>query len=153
MRGTALVEMPAEVGIARLLKMKMVTIKDRKDMLEKAIRFDSELGEGVVAYVHIKGPDEFGHDGDFKGKKKCIETIDKEFFSTAAHRLDDARIAVSCDHATPCTIKMHSSDPVPLLISGSKGEGRRFTERNGKSGSLGHLRGAEVLETVIRRTS
>lgn len=150
MRGTALVEMPAEVGIAKLLGMKMVPIKDRKDISEKARLFSSELQDGTVVYVHIKGPDEFGHDGDAKGKRKNIESIDREFFSAALGRLDDARLAVSCDHATPCTLKRHSADPVPLMVSGEgRGDGKRFVEGNAERGSLGRLRGSEVLGRVV----
>ena len=151
MSGTALVEMPAEVGIAKILGMKMVRIKDRHDMKEKASQFSTELTDGNVAYVHIKGPDEFGHDGDAVGKKKIIESIDRDFFSVAVRHLREAKLAVSCDHATPCTLKMHSDDPVPLLITGdSRGDGKRFTERNSRLGSLGNLRGRDVLATVLR---
>jgi len=159
MKGTALVEMPAEVGIARLLGMKKVPIRDMKDMSEKARLFSSELREGAVVYVHIKGPDEFGHDGDARGKKKNIETIDRDFFSAALRHVDDATLAVSCDHATPCTLKRHSADPVPLLVSGQReGDGRRFSEGDAALGSLGHLKGSEVLGMAVksefkRRTS
>jgi 2,3-bisphosphoglycerate-independent phosphoglycerate mutase len=150
MAGTALVEMPAEVGIAKILGMKMVKVKDRHDMKEKASLFSAELKDGSVVYVHIKGPDEFGHDGDARGKKKSIESIDKDFFSVAVRYLKEARLAVSCDHATPCALKMHSADQVPLLITGeSKGEGRRFTERNSRLGSLGSLKGRDVLTKVL----
>ena len=153
MKGTALVEMPAEVGIAKLLRMKMVRVRDRNDMKEKASLFRSETKDGTVVYVHIKGPDEFGHDGNPKGKKANIESIDRDFFSSAYKRTGDFRLGVSCDHATPCTMRMHSADPVPLLItSESGGEGRRFTEANALRGSLGHLKGSEVLAAVIRGT-
>jgi 2,3-bisphosphoglycerate-independent phosphoglycerate mutase len=151
LKGTALVEMPAEVGIAELLGMNKVAIKDRNDMKEKAALFSSKLRDGTVVYVHIKGPDEFGHDGDARGKKRNIELIDRDFFSSCAEHLGEATIAVSCDHATPCTIKMHSADPVPLLVtSDSGGDRMRFTEANAKVGSLGHLRGSEVLGLVVR---
>ena len=151
LRGTALVEMPAEVGIADLLGMDKVIIRDRNDMREKAARFSAELTDGKVVYVHIKGPDEFGHDGDAKGKKRSIESIDRDFFSVFAEHLDDATLAVSCDHATPCTIRMHSADPVPLLVAdGSKSDRMRFTEANAKLGSLGHLKGSDVLTKVVR---
>ena len=150
MKGTALVEMPAEVGIAKLLGMRMVTIKDRKDMAEKASLFSSELREGCLVYVHIKGPDEFGHDGNAKGKKANIESIDRDFFSSILPVLDGVRFAVSCDHATPCVMMRHSADPVPLLIaSDAKGDGRRFTEKNSMHGSLGHMRGRDVLGRVV----
>ena len=152
-RGTALVEMPAEVGIATLLRMRMVKIRDRKDLKEKASLLTRELAEGSVVYVHIKGPDEFGHDGDAKGKKANIEQIDRDFFSSVVPEIRDARLAVSCDHATPCTMKRHSADPVPLLIAeGGEGDGRRFNERNSLKGSLGHLAGRDVLGLAVRGT-
>lgn len=150
LKGTALVEMPAEVGIARMLGMKMVAIKDRKDMKEKASLFSDELRDGTVVYVHIKGPDEFGHDGDPMGKKKVIESIDRDFFSAALEGLDGLRLGVSCDHATPCTLKMHSADPVPLLVTSAKGDHMRFTEANSERGSLGRLEGRDVLGLLVR---
>jgi 2,3-bisphosphoglycerate-independent phosphoglycerate mutase len=149
LRGTAIVEMPAEVGIAKILGMKMAKVKDRKDIREKASLFTSELGDGRLVYVHIKGPDEFGHDGDAVGKKKCIEEIDEGFFSAVRDGGPDIRLGVSCDHATPCTLMMHSSDPVPLLVNaGSKGDAMRFTERSARRGSLGLLQGKDVLRSV-----
>ena len=148
MKGVALVEMPAEVGIAKLLGLKIIEVKDRNDLKGKAHLFDRELTEGTVVYAHIKGPDEFGHDGDAVGKKKSIERIDRDFFSVVAERMGDARLAISCDHATPCTLKRHSADPVPLLITGKR-EGSRFTERASKTGGLGTLLGTEVLRNVI----
>ncbi|MDA4120800.1 MAG: alkaline phosphatase family protein [Thaumarchaeota archaeon] len=149
-KGTALVEMPAEVGIAKLLGMKMVSVKDRHDMKEKASLFSSELREGTAVYVHIKGPDEFGHDGDAVGKKRNIESIDRDFFSVVAPKVGDTTIGVSCDHATPCTIKMHSADPVPLMVTmDSKGDRMRFTEKNAARGSLGMMKGKDVLGLIV----
>lgn len=150
-KGTALVEMPAEVGIAKLLGMRMVEMEDRNDLKKKAEIFDQELSEDAVVYVHIKGPDEFGHDKDAVGKRKSVEAIDREFFSAATSRLGDTMMGVSCDHATPCTLGMHSSDPVPLLITTKgRGDGLRFTEKNAARGTLGTVRGREVLAMVTR---
>jgi len=148
-KGVALVEMPAEVGIAKLTGMKMVRLEDRNDLRSKAEAFGSELSNDSIVYVHIKGPDEFGHDGDVVGKTRCVERIDRDFFSVAVGRLDEMTIGVSCDHATPCTLAMHSSDPVPLLISSkAQGDGMRFTEKGAAAGSLGLMRGREVLAAV-----
>src|SRR5712692_2329438 len=138
-KGVALVEMPAEVGIAMLLGMKMVKVDDPANLSAKSKLFKREMKEGTVVYAHIKGPDEFGHDGDAPGKKKNIETIDKEFFGPIGDLLPDgATVAVSCDHATPCVLKMHSSDPVPLLIAGEKsifeGGPCRSTEKDAERG-------------------
>ncbi len=152
MKGTALVEMPAEVGIAKILKMRMVRVGDRNDLERKARLFRKEMSSETVVYAHLKGPDEFGHDGDAVGKKKSIEKIDSDFFSVAVGLLEGATIAVSCDHATPCTLKKHSSDPVPLLVSTKKkSDGFRFTEPNAKRGSLGRLNGRDVLRRALGR--
>lgn len=153
-KGVALVEMPAEVGIAMLLKMKMVEAGDPADLSGKASLLAKEMREGTVVYAHIKGPDEFGHDGDATGKAKEIERIDREFFGPVGELLrDEPTIAVSCDHATPCVLKMHSADPVPLLVTGrgARGEGSacRFTEKDAKRGTIGALRGKDVLDKVL----
>jgi len=153
-KGVALVEMPAEVGIALLLGMKMVKVDDPADLSGKAKLFKREMKEGTVVYAHIKGPDEFGHDGDAPGKRRNIETIDREFFGTIGEMPhDETTLAVSCDHATPCILKMHSADPVPLLVTGKRtAEDRpscRFTEKDAKRGSLGILSGKNVLRKVL----
>lgn len=152
-RGVALVEMPAEVGIAMLLRMKMVKVDDPGDLAGKARLMKREMKEGTVVYAHIKGPDEFGHDGDAQGKRANIEAIDREFFAPIAELLPDRpTLAVSCDHATPCVLKMHSADPVPLLVTGKRDAGStacRFTEKDAKRGSLGLLAGRDVLGRVL----
>jgi 2,3-bisphosphoglycerate-independent phosphoglycerate mutase len=153
-KGVALVEMPAEVGIALLLNMKMVKVDDPADLSGKAKLFKREMKEGTVVYAHIKGPDEFGHDGDAPGKRGNIETIDREFFSTIREMPSEgATLAVSCDHATPCILKMHSADPVPLLVTGGRtaedGRSCRFTEQDAKRGSMGTLAGRAVLRKVL----
>jgi len=153
-KGVALVEMPAEVGIAMLLKMRMVKVDDPADLSAKARLFKREMREGTVVYAHIKGPDEFGHDGDAPGKTRNIEAIDRDFFGPIGEVMQDAAtVAVSCDHSTPCVLKMHSSDPVPLLIAGGKAKGGggscRFTEKDAKRGSIGTLRGRAVLSKVL----
>jgi 2,3-bisphosphoglycerate-independent phosphoglycerate mutase len=153
-KGVALVEMPAEVGIAILLKMKMVKVQDPADLSGKAKLFKREMKEGTVVYAHIKGPDEFGHDGDAPGKRANIESIDREFFGPIGEVLpEEPTIAVSCDHATPCILKMHSADPVPLLIAERRREGQRstcrFTEKDAKRGTVGTLSGKAVLGRVL----
>lgn len=152
-----IVEMPVEVGISKVLGMKMYEAGTIDDYELKARVAAESLRKVNAVYVHIKGPDEFGHDGDARGKKKNIEDIDRRFFGTLIKELEKNRIknpaiVVSGDHSTPCIKKAHSDDPVPLLVSGSriKQDGSaRFTEGYGRKGSLGLLMGADVLSTAI----
>jgi 2,3-bisphosphoglycerate-independent phosphoglycerate mutase len=148
-----IVDMPVEIGISKVLGIKMFHAGEINDYERKASVAANSLKSVDVIYVHIKGPDEFGHDGDARGKKKNIEDIDRRFFGTLKRDLNmDAAIVVSGDHSTPCIKKGHSDDPVPLLVSGSMvtGDGsERFTENYGKHGRLGLMMGADVLATTI----
>ena len=152
-----IVDMPVEIGISKVLGMKMFQAGDINNYEEKARVAAKSLKSVNAVYVHIKGPDEFGHDGDARGKKKNIEDIDKRFFGTLMKELGNgAAIVVSGDHSTPCVKRGHSDDPVPLLVSGSmvKQDGSaRFTENYGKRGKMGLLMGADVLPTSIKMIS
>ena len=154
-----IVDMPVEVGISKVLGMEIFKGGGEiSDYEKKAKLAANALSLVDIIYVHIKGPDEFGHDGDASGKKKNIEDIDRWFFGTLKHELEmgDAAVVVSGDHSTPCIKKSHSDDPVPLLVSGNnvKQDGSaRFTENCGKRGRLGLLMGSDVLPTAIRMIS
>jgi 2,3-bisphosphoglycerate-independent phosphoglycerate mutase len=153
-----IVDMPVEIGISKVLGMRAFKAGDANDYEEKATVAADNLEKINIIYVHIKGPDEFGHDGDAKGKKKNIEDIDRRFFATLIKKLkaNDSTIIVSADHSTPCVKKGHSDDPVPLLISGRKirkDKSARFTEKYASKGSIGLLMGVDVLSTAIRMIS
>jgi len=149
-RFACLADMPVERGIAKLAGMHLVDLpppsKDLKgdclirvkNLLEVMPRYD-------CFYIHIKGPDEPGHDGDFKLKTRLIEAIDKFFFGKLLPRIDlkNHLICVTSDHATPCKLKSHSDDPVPLLIAGDRVKGdevAKFSERECAEGSLGLIK-------------
>jgi 2,3-bisphosphoglycerate-independent phosphoglycerate mutase len=153
-----IVDMPVEIGISKVLGIKMFQAGDIIDYEKKAKVAADSLKLVNAIYVHIKGPDEFGHDGNASGKKKNIEDIDRRFFGTLMQELNkvDAAIVISGDHSTPCIKKGHSDDPVPLLVSSSRVEhdgSARFTENYAKRGRLGLLMGADVLPTAIKMVS
>lgn len=145
-------DMPVEKGVAKLTGMAEYSAGGVKDYELKAKKASELIKKYDVVYVHIKGPDEPGHDGDAKLKKRVIEEVDSRFFKPLVDICspDEYRFVVSGDHSTPCQLKAHSDDPVPLIISGkSKDKTCRFTEREASKGSLGKLIGAEVLAKAI----
>ena len=151
---SCIVDMPVEVGISNILEMKMFNAGGLTDYEEKAKVAAQAMQTENAIYVHLKGPDEFGHDGDAVGKMKNIEEIDKRFFGTLLDNIDVTKIAVmiSADHSTPCINKGHSDDPVPLLISGdmiTNDNSQRFTEEEGREGAIGLIEGAQVVKTGI----
>jgi len=154
MNFSCIVDMPVELGISQVLKMKAFQAGGMTDYEEKARVAANAMKTQNAIYVHLKGPDEFGHDGDAIGKMKNIEEIDQRFFGTLLDNIDTSKIAVviSADHSTPCINKGHSDDPVPILVSGDaiKNDGTiRITENEAKKGSIGLIEGAQVVNTAL----
>jgi len=154
MNFSCIVDMPVEVGISNILKMRAYNAGGLTDYEEKASVAAQAMETENAIYVHLKGPDEFGHDGDAIGKMKNIEEIDKRFFGTLLDHIDISKVAVmiSADHSTPSIHKGHSADPVPMLISGdmiTNDDTQRFTEAEAKNGAIGLIEGAQVVKTGI----
>lgn len=152
-----LADMPLEVGIARIAGMDVVglplptmTANDYHLRVKKTLEAMKKYNN---LYIHLKGPDLFGHDSDFKGKVKSIEDIDKYFYGPLLEKIDfnNYVILVSADHSTPCVVRGHSGDPVPLLIytNGIKGDSAKgFSEKECAKGSIGKINGLDVLKAV-----
>jgi 2,3-bisphosphoglycerate-independent phosphoglycerate mutase len=150
MKFSCIVDMPVELGISEVLKMKAFEAGGLTDYEEKAKVAANAMETQNAIYVHLKGPDEFGHDGDAIGKMKNIEEIDQRFFKTLVENIDSSKVVIiiSADHSTPCINKGHSDDPVPVVVSADfiKNDGTtRMTEEQAKKGSIGLLQGAEVM--------
>lgn len=161
MTGAAVTEMPVERGIARYIQLADHFVgpmgPDREaGYQERAAATVNALKEFPFVYVHLKGPDEPGHDGDAVRKREVIEAIDRSFFGPFLEAIDatTVRVAVTADHATPCILKGHSDDPVPLLLFGadvpaSSGAPVHFGAAG--VGTLGERPGAELMPLLLER--
>ncbi|MFI5415495.1 MAG: hypothetical protein ACHQ16_07585, partial [Candidatus Lutacidiplasmatales archaeon] len=162
--GAAVTEMPVERGIARFLGLSDLFVgpmgADRDAALrERALVTRGALDRFPFVYVHLKGPDEPGHDGNAVMKREIVEALDRSFFGPFLEglNLEKVRIAVTADHATPCILRAHSDDPVPLLLVGAgipadpprPGSPVKFGERCAALGSIGTIPGREVLARLI----
>lgn len=151
----SIVEMPVERGIALLTGMKEVPIEDSSNYrlwAEKTL-YALEKYDGV--YAHLKGPDVPGHDGLVNAKKESIEKIDAEYFTNLLPYLDFSKVVVvvTADHSTPCSLKAHSEDPVPLMIvtDGITPDGLDyFGESSCAKGSLGRIKGTELMPLLVK---
>lgn len=163
LRGAAVTEMPVERGIARWLRLEDRFVgpmgADRDAALaERAELTLRALDASDFVYVHLKGPDEPGHDGRAVAKKEVIEAIDRAYFGPLDESADwaELRVAVTADHATPCVRKAHSDDPVPLVLAGAGLGGPSSAPRDWKfgsalptTGSLGRIDGRSVLRRLL----
>ncbi|MDH7556432.1 MAG: 2,3-bisphosphoglycerate-independent phosphoglycerate mutase [Candidatus Methanosuratincola sp.] len=161
MEFAAMVEMPVERGIALLCGMDSVELPKATGDLSLDYERRAELASELIqcyggVYIHIKGPDEPAHDGDCAGKRRSIEMIDEHFFGHLKVDLSNTAVVVTADHSTPCSLRAHSDDPVPLIVAGAgipnDGTGE-FGESACRKGSLGEITGVDLLKRVIRMVS
>jgi 2,3-bisphosphoglycerate-independent phosphoglycerate mutase len=114
------------------------------------------LAENDLVYLHIEASDEAGHEGDVKLKTKTIEYLDnrvvKYILEEIAKMKDEVAIAVLPDHPTPCALRTHTRDAVPVIIY-KKGiipdEVEVYDEFSVEKGSLKLLKGNEFIKTFL----
>lgn len=135
-------DMPVEIGLGRFLGMKV--IRRGRDEVKQIMDCRTNI------YVQIKGPDKPGHNGNAKEKTKAIEKIDGLLAPLKNEK--NALICITADHSTPCALKRHSADPVPVLICGAgiKGEGiGEFSERACAKGGIGRIYGKDLMKLIM----
>jgi 2,3-bisphosphoglycerate-independent phosphoglycerate mutase len=137
------------VGLSRV-PVPGITGSQDSNILGKITAAITELKTRDFVLVNIKGADESGHDGLAEEKCNFIEKTD----TALAPLLDlrDCIVVICADHSTPCTIKDHSADPVPVLIHG---DGVRiddvavFDEYRCARGGLNRITGAALLPIAL----
>ena len=112
LKSAAIAAYPMYRGLARLLGMNLLetgkTIQDEFTTLEK------NWNDFDFFFLHVKGTDSAGEDGDFDRKVNVIEEVDKEISRLTS--LNPDVIIVTGDHSTPSLMKLHSWHPVPVMI-------------------------------------
>ena len=140
-------------GIAKMIGMDVIPVPSATadtdtDLWDKVEAVIKAFEKYDFVFLHIKGTDVCSHDGRYEDKKKFIEKIDVYFKNLL--KLKETLIIVTGDHSTPCELKEHSLDLVPLLIYGNgKDDTTSFSEREAKKGSLGIIKGEELLDKIL----
>ncbi|MFH0943312.1 MAG: 2,3-bisphosphoglycerate-independent phosphoglycerate mutase [Candidatus Beckwithbacteria bacterium] len=142
-------------GIGRLIGMKVIEVKgatgrpdsDLKAKIRKAIELKEKYD---FFFIHFKAADSLGEDGNAAGKIKFIEKIDEAIKPLI--KLKNSLIVVTADHSTPCGLKNHSGDDVPIVIKSPQvrdDEVEHFNERECAKGRLGHIKGSQLMPIII----
>ncbi len=160
--------MPLEIGFSNACGMKNyafdypeLTGIDAYENLWKGLRKACKHSANVIkknlkradyAYIHIKETDLPGHDNRPVEKKLMIEYIDITLFKylRSIAPQNKIKILVTGDHSTPCKLKGHSADPVPVLFynCGEVPVAKKFCENECRKGDLGKIIGPEILKKV-----
>ena len=137
------------IGLTRI-PVPGITGSQDSNIAGKIAAAQKELDTQDFVLVNIKGADESGHDGLAEQKKNFIEKIDAVLEPLLDRR--DCIIIVCGDHSTPCTIKDHSADPVPLIIRGDgvrMDDVVRFNEYTCAKGGLCRIRGTALMPITL----
>ena len=126
------------------------------DGLKKACDFSIKIINKIeedfdYVYVHIKETDLPGHDNKPIEKKLMFEYIDKTLFKFLRKFAppNKIKVVVTGDHSTPCRLKGHSADPVPVLLyNDSELKEKHFSEAEAAKGKLGMILGNDLLKKV-----
>ncbi|MDT8435420.1 MAG: 2,3-bisphosphoglycerate-independent phosphoglycerate mutase [Gemmatimonadota bacterium] len=143
---------PMYRGVARLVGMDAVEVADDPAAFAPALR--SAAAGHDFFFLHVKGTDKAGEDGDFDRKVAVIEAVDR----IVPDLLEAARpevLLVTGDHSTPAVMRSHSWHPVPFLLHGgpARGEpaGTRFGEAACRAGTMGTVRGCDLMALLAAR--
>ncbi len=142
---------PMYKGLAQIVGMEIIngceTISDEVKKLKELFNKPYDF-----YYVHIKDTDKLGEDGNFEGKVKKIEEIDK--YIAEIFELQPDVLVITGDHSTPAVVKGHSWHPVPIILwsknlANQKGISKRFTEQEVAKGMLGTIYMQKLLPLAM----
>lgn len=115
------------------------------------------LRNNDFVFLHIEASDEAGHEGDADLKIKTIEYLDnraiKPIFEAVQKMDEDITIAVLPDHPTPCSIKTHTSNPVPFIIykpNLTPDCVEKFDEKSALNGSYNFNNGLDFITELFK---
>ncbi len=148
LKSAAIASYPMYRGLARLVGMELL---DTRAVVQEEF---AVLKENYAAYdfffLHIKGTDSAGEDGDFARKARIIEEVDKAMPALTA--LEPDVIVVTGDHSTPALLKGHSWHPVPVLLYSKYCRADRvgaLSETACIMGGLGRLPATQIMPLAM----
>jgi len=139
---------PMYRGLARLVGMQVAktgtTLEDEiKTLQENYKKYD-------FFFLHVKGMDTAGEDGDFARKVKLLEQIDAALPALTGLKPDV--LVIAGDHSTPAVYGGHSWHPVPVVICSKycRTDGvKKFSETAFLSGGLGRISSTQIITLAM----
>jgi len=155
-KGASVVETGLIAGIACYLGMDIVEAPGAtggmdSDVMSIARTIVKTLETHDFVMCNIKGPDVAGHDGLAEEKVANIEHIDQAVGYIRENAGEHTHIILTCDHATPISVKDHSGDSVPIVFWGPEvrvDSVQAFDERSVVGGGVGRIRGTDLMNIL-----
>ncbi|MEW9122875.1 MAG: 2,3-bisphosphoglycerate-independent phosphoglycerate mutase [Thermotaleaceae bacterium] len=148
LEAAAIATYPMYRGIASLLGMTLLPAPDSIEGLFQT--YIDNRHKYDFFFIHIKGTDQAGEDGDFQSKVDCIERVDRALPILLEHMPDV--LTITGDHSSPCVMRSHSWHPVPVLIHSPFAgfdDVKAFHENACNSGSLGFFESKYLMGLLL----
>jgi 2,3-bisphosphoglycerate-independent phosphoglycerate mutase len=148
LKPAAIAAYPMYRGLAKLVGMQL--LKTGATIAEEFATLKQNYADYDFFFLHIKGTDSAGEDGDFNRKVSAIEEIDKALPALTGLKPDV--IVVTGDHSTPALLKGHSWHAVPILLYSKWCRADRvgeFSETTCITGGLGRFPATQVMPLAM----
>ncbi len=156
MRGAVISGIPMISGICQLLGMDKIEVKGATGRLDSD--FSAKFSAAYKALenydfliMNIKATDVAGHDGNPVQKRDAIQRIDLSMKDIFDH-LEEVVFCVTGDHSTPCSMKDHSGDPLPILFntSGIRSDRVKLFDEISCTGGTYHINSSDVMKILMQ---
>ncbi len=144
LRPAAIASYPMYRGLAGLVGMDV--LKTGASVEDELLTLKKNYADYDFFFVHVKGADAAGEDGDFDRKVKIIEELDRALPTLVDIKPDV--LVVTGDHSTPALLKGHSWHPVPILLRSEwcrPDKVCQFSESACSGGGLGRFPAIHVM--------
>lgn len=144
LKPAAIANYPMYRGLAKLVGMDV--LQTGTSIEDEIATLKQEYANYDYFFLHVKGADAAGEDGDFDRKVKVIEEVDR-----ALPNLMDVKpdvLVITGDHSTPALLKAHSWHPVPVLLHSKwcrPDKACQFSESACSSGGLGRVPAIQIM--------
>lgn len=148
LESAAIATYPMYRGIASLLGMKLLPAPESIEGLFQT--YVEHKQKYDFFFIHVKGADQAGEDGDFESKVRCLEKVDQALPILLNVKPDV--LAITGDHSTPCSMRSHSFHPVPVLIHSQfcgVDDVNQFHENACNTGGLGFFESKYLMGLML----
>ena len=144
LKPAAIAGYPMYLGLAKLVGMEV--LETGTSIEDEFATLKQNYANYDFFFLHIKGTDSAGEDGDFDRKVGIIEQVDRALSSLINIKPDV--LVVTGDHSTPALLRGHSWHPVPVLLYSKWCRPDRvgeFSESACASGGLGRFPATQLM--------
>jgi 2,3-bisphosphoglycerate-independent phosphoglycerate mutase len=144
MRSAAIASYPMYRGLAKVVGMDV--LNTGLTLADELYTLEQHYAVYEFFFLHVKGADAAGEDGDFARKVSVIEDVDRHLPRLMTLKPDV--LLITGDHSTPAMLSGHSWHPVPCLLSANNCRPdsiAKFGESFCRQGGLGHIKATSLM--------